>query len=191
VSKKIARIISWVGNPLILSVLVAIYANFHNFDFRQALSLTAILVLIGVVPIFIFINRKVTKGNYADHDVSARTKRPSLYAFALTMLLLMIGVLYYTQQPRNVIYGACAAWVLAATSFLINFRLKTSLHTGYAFLIGFLSLSVDFGVAIGLIGFAFFVGWSRIALGRHTLQEVFMGASLGSIIGSIFYTLMQ
>ncbi|MCU0338942.1 MAG: phosphatase PAP2 family protein [Spirosomaceae bacterium] len=188
--KKIAKIISFVGNPLVLSVLAAVYANFQRFEVRQALILTGILLLVGVGPVFWYINRRVNAGQYADHDVSARTKRPSLYLFAMGILAVLIAVLYFTHQPRHVISGAVAAWLLAAASFLVNFKTKTSLHTGYAFLIGFLTLSVSFSAGMGLIGFAFLVGWSRVALGRHTLQEVFIGASLGATIGCLFYQTM-
>ena len=188
--KKIAHFVSFVGNPLVLSVLVAIYANFKTFDLKQSLTLTAILVVVGVAPVFFFINQKVKQGNYADHDVSARTKRPSLYGFALASLFAMILSLYVMGQPTIVINGAWAAWILAALSFAINFKIKTSLHAGYAFLIGFLTLSIGFWVGVGLIAFAFLVAWSRIALGRHSLQEVFIGACLGSIIGSVFYGFM-
>lgn len=189
--RKIANAVSLIGNPLILSFLVAVYANFRNFGFREALTLTAILVLLGIVPIFLYINRRVSQGNYADHDVSARTKRPSLYIFALTVLLGMIAVLYFMGQPVAIVNGAWAAWILAAVSFLINFKIKTSLHTGYAFLIGFLALSVQFWLGFGVLLFAFAVGWSRLALGRHTLSDVFIGASLGATIGSIFYQLVK
>ena len=188
--RKIARLVSFVGNPLVLSVLVACYANFKYFDPKQSLTLTAILVLVGVAPVFFFINQKVKQGNYADHDVSARRKRPSLYVFALASLLLMIFSLYIMGQPSMVINGAWAAWILAALSFVINFKIKTSLHTGYAFLIGFLTLSVGFWAGIALIAFAFLVAWSRMALGRHSFQEVFVGACLGSSIGSLFYGLL-
>ncbi|MFN4146011.1 MAG: hypothetical protein ACK4GN_09325 [Runella sp.] len=188
--KKVAHFVSLIGNPLVLSVLVAVYANFKIFDWQQALTLTMILAGVGVVPVFWFINRRVQQGRYADHDVSARKKRPDLYRFSLVVLALMIGILYWTGQPKPILNGALAAWVLAAVSFGVNFRLKTSLHTGYAFLIGFLSLSVGFWLGMGLIAFAFLVGWSRIALGRHTLQEVFTGASLGSIIGCAFHQYM-
>ena len=189
--KKIARVVSFVGNPLLLALFCAIYANFRQFGFQKALTLTAILVLGAILPIFLYINRRVSQGNFADHDVSARTKRPSLYVFSLAVLLAMIGVLYYTRQPLAIIYGAWAGWLLAAVSFLINFKIKTSLHTGYAFLIGFLTLSFDFWTGFGLVCFAFLVGWSRLALGRHTLTEVFLGASLGCTIGTVFYQLVQ
>jgi hypothetical protein len=185
--RSIARVISTLGNPLVLSFLVAIYVNFSTLEWAQALERTAILAGCGIVPIFWYINRKVGQGNYADHDVSARTKRPTLYLFSLSVLLVMIAILHFTGQPRAVVNGAWAAWTLAAVSFLINFKAKTSLHTGYAFLIGFLALSAHFGVGVGLIAFAFLVGWSRVALRRHTLLEVFIGATLGSSIGAVFY----
>jgi len=189
--KKIARVVSFVGNPLLLALLCAIYTNFRLFGFRQALTRTAILVLGSILPIFFYINRRVSQGSFDDHDVSNRTKRPSLYVFSLAVLLVTIGVLYYTHQSLAVISGAWAAWLLGAVSFLVNFKTKTSLHTGYAFLIGFLTLSFDFWIGLGLVCFAFLVGWSRLALGRHTLAEVFIGASLGCGIGTIFYQLVQ
>lgn len=170
-----------------MSVLVAIYANFTEYPLNQALKLTGFLLVLGVLPIWFYINRKVEDGKYADHDVSARTKRPTLYMFSLGVLLVLILVLYFTHQPQNIVAGALAAWILALLSFAINFKLKTSLHTGFAFLIAFLTLRVNFEVGLGLIGFAFLVGWSRVTLGRHTLREAFMGAALGSIVGSIFY----
>ncbi|MFN3849496.1 MAG: phosphatase PAP2 family protein [Spirosomataceae bacterium] len=186
--RKFANLVSTVGNPLILSVLVAIYINFKSYPLKQALTLTGILVLCAVVPVFFYINRKVKEGNYADHDVSARTKRPSLYLIGLSALGVMILALYLSKQPMGIVFGAWAAWLLTLLSFLINFKLKTSLHVGFSFLIAFLALSSDLMAGGILLAFGFLVGWSRLILKRHTLPEIFMGASLGTIIGTIYWS---
>jgi membrane-associated phospholipid phosphatase len=183
--RKFTNLISTIGNPLILSVIVAIYSNFKQYSFKQALTLTGYMLLIVVLPIFIYINRKVKQGNYADHDVSARTKRPSLYLVGLSVIGLMIAVLYFTHQPKGIIAGAWAAFGFTFSSFLINFKLKTSLHTGFAFLIALLILPSDLLVGTILFAFACLVAWSRIVLKRHTLSEVLTGAALGVIWGCL------
>jgi membrane-associated phospholipid phosphatase len=183
--KQFANVISTVGNPLILSVLVAIYSNFKQYPFRQALTLTGYILLIVVLPILFYINRKVKQGKFADHDVSARTKRPSLYLVGLSVIGLMIVVLYFTHQPKGIIVGALSAFGLTLSSFLINFKLKTSLHAGFAFLIAILILSSDLLAGGILFTFACFVAWSRIELKRHTLPEILMGAALGIIWGCL------
>lgn len=184
--KKFANIISTIGNPLILSFIVSIYANFREFDTLQALKLSGILLVIGILPIWFFINRKVKTGEFADHDVSARTKRKSLYVFALTFLLLMIAVLYFTNQPKFITTGALFAWILAFSSFLINFKVKSSLHTGFAFLLAMMTFKIGLFFSMSLLLFAFLVAWSRVYLKRHTLQEVFIGGSLGFVLGCIY-----
>ncbi len=183
--QKIANLISTIGNPLVLSVLVAIYNNFKHYPLKQALTLTGYILLIVILPIFFYINRKVKQGNFADHDVSARTKRPSLYLMGLGVIGLMIGVLYFTHQPKDIISGAWAAFGLILSSFLINFKLKTSLHAGFAFLIALLVVPSDLLIGGILLAFACLVGWSRLVLRRHTLPEVFMGAALGVIWGCL------
>lgn len=184
--KKFANTFSTIGNPLILSFIVSIYANFREFDTFQAIKLTAILLVIGILPIWFFINRKVKSGDYADHDVSARTKRKSLYVFALTFLMLMIAVLYFTNQPKFITTGALFAWILAFSSFLINFKVKSSLHTGFAFLIAMMTFKIGIIFSMSLLVFAFLIAWSRVYLKRHTLQEVFIGGSLGFVLGSVY-----
>lgn len=183
--RKFANIISTIGNPLILSVVVAIYSNFKQFPFKQALTLTGYILLIVVLPIFFYINKKVKQRQFADHDVSARTKRPSLYLVGLSVIGLMIGVLYFTHQPQSTIAGAWAAFGLTFSSFLINFKLKTSLHTGFAFLIALLVLPSDLLIGGVLFAFACLIAWSRIVLKRHTFPEVLMGAALGTIWGCL------
>jgi hypothetical protein len=182
---KAANLISTIGNPLVLSVLVAIYSNFKEYPLKQALTLTGYILLIVVLPIFFYINRKVKQGNFADHDVSARTKRPSLYLVGLGVIGLMIGVLYFTHQPKDIISGAMAAFGLTLSSFLINFKLKTSLHAGFSFLIALLVLPSDLLVGGILFAFACLIGWSRLALRRHTLPEILMGTALGVTWGCL------
>jgi membrane-associated phospholipid phosphatase len=188
---KIATAVSTIGNPLILSALVATYANFKLFPFKQAFQSTSILILVAIVPVFWFINRKVNAGKYADHDVSARTKRPSLYLFGTMILTVMIAVLYLSHQPTTLIAGALAALGLTVASFGINFFVKTSLHTAFAFLIAMLAFQTDAITGTILLIFAVLVGWSRLALGRHSLQEICIGVALGLGFGSLYWGLIS
>jgi membrane-associated phospholipid phosphatase len=189
--RKFANIVSTIGNPLILSVVVAIYSNFKQYPFAQALKLTSYILLMVVLPIFWYINRQVKQGKYADHDVSARTKRPSLYLLGLAVIGLTIGVLYVNNQPIQIIRAIWAAFGLTLSSFLINFKLKTSLHTGFSFLIATLILPSDLWAGVILLAFACLIGWSRIVLRRHSPSEVLMGAILGFLWGCLPFVLAE
>ncbi len=187
---KIAQFFSTIGNPLILSALVATYANFRLFPFKQAIESTAILIFVAIVPIFIFINRKVNSGKFADHDVSARTKRLFLYLFGILILIIMLFVLYKTRQPAILIAGSLAVLGLTIVSFAFNFFVKTSLHSAFAFLIAMLAFQTDILLGGILLIFAFFVAWSRVQLGRHSLQEILLGSALGLGFGSLYWKIL-
>jgi membrane-associated phospholipid phosphatase len=64
--------------------------------------------------------------------------------------------------------------------------LKTSLHVGFTVYLAFLVYPLNPVIAVAVLIFTIFLGWSRVVLGRHTPKEVLCGAALGLLAGGSF-----
>lgn len=66
---KIARIISFIGNPMTLGLLVVLYIQFFHQG-SPTNHLLLYLMAIVVIPIGSYIKYQVNRKNFRDYDVS-------------------------------------------------------------------------------------------------------------------------
>ncbi len=185
--KGFASFISNFGNPFTLLFLLTIYSCFQYLPEERAIKIILIILFLALVPTGLFIVFNVKRGVYSNYDVSNQKQRPSLYIFSLIIILLMVIGLVYNREPIFIIGGSVAAFVLLLSSFLVNMRIKCSLHTSFAIFIAISFLRINIYWSLGLFAFSILLGWSRLVLHRHTLREVYIGALLGTSVGLLFY----
>jgi membrane-associated phospholipid phosphatase len=176
---RVAYWISTLGNPLVTALLF-VGAMAYRLLAPPAAAGVVLSILLGVVvPMGVWTRRQVRRGAYTNFDVSERTQRISFYPRLIGLLLLAAGLLHGTGAPLPLRAGTLAAVALLTVCYLINFRLKVSLHAALSFFMagGVLALSATAGIGALLV--AALVAASRWVLGRHTVLELMVGTALG------------
>ncbi len=183
---KVARLISVIGHPFLLMPLLTGIVAFHLLPPKDAwmVELTALGVVI--LPASVYTVVRVQRGTWGDLDVSNQHERNQFYAILLPLLLIIAVISWIADVPRTIPLGALSIIALVGAAFFFNTWMKLSLHTGFAVFAAetFFLFRPTLGGAVLLL--AVLVGWSRTALGRHTVTEVFLGGALGAIVGATF-----
>lgn len=179
--KKIANIISTVGNPMSLGLLYGIYIMF--FLENKINYLPLLFVGFIAVPVSIFTAFKVKNKEFTDYDVSNRISRKKLYKFTILLFLVLSIFLVVFQFDSKSYLLSFTFFIHLLISYLINQKIKISMHSSFAFLFSFLFYVLNLKIAVFLLMFAFLIAWSRIRLRRHQPIEVIYGALLGCVVG--------
>ena len=182
---KFARVISWIGHPLVfVSASVAVVVE-TQLDPRTGLPILAALVLSTLVPTAILLLSGVRSGRWSDADVSVRKERQRFFPWAVPFSLAGVIAVWWMRAPNYIIRGALVTLALFVVSWIANCRLKLSLHALFAFYCATILFRV--GPRWGVLAFtlAILVSWSRLYLQRHTRFELITGIMLGLIGGFV------
>jgi hypothetical protein len=182
---SIARVISWIGHPLLfVSVSVGIVV-FYRLANRVGLSVLITLIFAIVLPTAVLLIRGVRSGRWSDVDVSVHTERRHFYPPAISLSVGGIVALLFLRAPGFVIRGAVVTLGLLVIAAIINRDLKVSLHTMFAFYCAVVLLRIGWFCGALALVLAALVFWSRLQLRRHALPDVVLGALLGIAGGVI------
>jgi hypothetical protein len=184
--KKLAKIISTIGNPLSIALFFGFYLYFFEKTSQSQKNLPLIFVLSVVVPIAIYVGYNVRKKRFADYDVSDQSKRDGLYKVLISVffLLNLIFYIFDFDLKGKLLVGTFLLHSLS--SFWINKRIKVSMHTSYNFLFAFIFYPINPQISVFLFLFGFINAWSRLALARHKTIEVILGFITGVCIGGLY-----
>jgi hypothetical protein len=175
--QRLARYLSIVGHPfIVIPMSVAAVSVLRGGDTRAAASVALLFLAVSIGVLF-----GIRAGRFNDFDVSERQRRPSFYVM-LTGATLGLAV-WLREQPGALRACALAGAALAVCG-LLNRWTKASLHTAFALYAAGLwgAWSVSAGRVALLIAVA--VAWSRVRLGRHSWNEVAVGAAVGLVAGA-------
>ena len=176
-------IASWI-----LVVLYWLCALFFKGIFFP-ISIIAFGLVIGIF--LFFIGR--FRGTFSDEDVSVRKERFKFY-----VLLYSLGFIYFILSlflkgiffPLSIISFGIILGILIFN--LVNYRLKASIHTGFAcaFII---TASILWGGNnfLKVIWILPLVIWSRLFLKKHSIKEVITGGLLGSALTFVTFLLTK
>jgi membrane-associated phospholipid phosphatase len=184
--KKIANFISTIGNP---TVLILVYGFFHylkNKSQANYLSSSLLVYSICLFPVSGFIAYKVRKGDFADQDVSNKIKRNSVYKVLLVSMCIVQIVAYLRDFSHEGKLLLLTFLMVISICYGINQFYKISLHTTFSFLIALMIFPLSSLFSIILFIFSFANAWSRLALNRHTLKEVFLATMLANLAGMMY-----
>ena len=176
---RFARIISWIGHPLLFitaSITSIVALQLAN---RTGLVVLATLLVSVILPTAFLLFRGVRSGRWSDADVSIRTERTRFYPMAIPFSALAVAALWFMRAPDFVVHGAIVTFVLLVLAALANLRIKLSLHALFAFYCTVILFRI--GPVIGTVALVLtlLVFWSRLYLQRHNMQEMVTGALLG------------
>ena len=179
--KKIARLISNITQPPLVSIPIFAIINYVLLGFNNSLIITMICWIFGAfLPIAtsLILIRKM----HTDMDMTDRTKRTLPLFFAVCSYLIGFLVLLSMGAPAlttafMLIYSSNTLIIL-----FINLSWKISIHT-----MGVAGPTVALTYLFGLPGLLFgllitLVMWSRVELKKHTISQVLAGGIVGIIL---------
>jgi hypothetical protein len=178
-AKEFARVISWVGHPLVfMTVSVGIVVG-TRLPRGDALSVSLILFASMIVPIALLLFGGVRSGRWSDGDISVRTERKRFYPLAIPLSAIGVFTLWLLGAPHFILRGALVTVALLALAAMTNLRIKLSLHTLFAFFCSVILFRIS--PAFGGVAFALSFGlfWARLYLQRHNVIEMLSGSLLG------------
>jgi membrane-associated phospholipid phosphatase len=183
--EQIATALSICGHPFLFSPVIALLAGCRFLGPVEAVVGLATVLLFCLLPASLYILRKVRVGQWSDLDVSARKDRPHLFVVGLGFLLITVFVLMLTQQPMIYARGCLAAMILVSAGWLLNRWLKPSMHAAFAMMTASALWLLSARLAVLAMLFAAAVGWSRVALQRHSVADVCVGLALGVLVARL------
>jgi len=157
-------------------------------------SLSRILGVIGSALVIsaalgAWAKRKVAAGAWAHIDASNPDERHQWNRVVLICFLLVAAVFAYLD--RMIAAGAAALAFIMVCAIALEPLLKLSQHTAFTVMSAFVAGSVEPFVGAVFAGLALGVAWSRLALKRHTVPEVIVGAICGSLAGGGLWWLVK
>jgi membrane-associated phospholipid phosphatase len=180
---QIATWLTHVLNPTysLLPILMLVTYNATGSWF-EALEWTALAASIVLLPMLLFIHRRVRAGIYADNQVSVREQRHVIYALGALCTGLYSITVYTLDGPLELKATLMALFAAGLVAMVFNFLSKISIHTGgIAGLVTILIILFGRG-ALPAVVLVPLVGWSRVVLGRHTIQQVVAGALTAVVV---------
>jgi membrane-associated phospholipid phosphatase len=179
------KIVSRVFDPIILATIsFVIVFNLYNVNLSHSIIIFSTLVLIPVI--FFGVNLYQNK---VDYDLTDKRSRIPLYTLALFSSLLSYVLLVnwgYSELARVMIFFMGMIMILLA----ITLFWKISLHAiANTIFFGFIALIYNHLALIVVPPVVFLVGYSRVKLEKHTINQIIAGFILGSIfLGLIYFT---
>jgi membrane-associated phospholipid phosphatase len=187
--KNLARCVSILGHPAVLSPLVMISVLAHESSsllFSATVSTTLVVLVVMIYSWW-----KVRTGRWQHVDASIPNERRALNP---TLAIICIGAAFTLMQLSNAKtlgVGFLFSSIIPITAMLFSRWHKLSLHVAFAsYLATWLWAVTPVFSGIGL-AVALAIAWSRIELQRHTLVDVCSGLLVGLCVGGLFLTVLK
>jgi len=189
--KTLARVISYLFNPILLLVFVPFILLYRTTNEFSIAAFWTGYTLIFLIAIGAYMLYEVKKGRFTDLDVSKREQRPVLFVMCIIFTVLYMLGLWLLKGPFPLFVVAVGVVVGIILASIINMWIKASLHMATLAALIF-SISVVYGGWYSLLLLLFpLVAWARLRLKRHTMQEVIVGGIFGSLLSLIMYILLK
>lgn len=185
---RFAEGISVAGSPFLLAALLLLIVSWHaTHAVGPALGWAVLTALFVTAAPLGMLALAVRAGRVGNLDLDRRHERPWPMVLALTITVLGLTVLWLLGAPRLLLVLLISTLVGGLVALLITLRWKISIHAGgaagcatvLALLYGAWALPLLVGVAL--------IGWSRVALGKHTWAQVIAGALVSALITMLVF----
>jgi hypothetical protein len=184
-----ARWISVLGHPFVTSLVLVTAVALRLSTPGDAIKSLLLVALIAIVPIILLIRRQVRAGAWTTVDASRRSERPILFLVGLLALAGLLVAAYAARSASFLTRGAIGVMAMLATCAIATKWIKLSLHMAFAALAATTLLLLRSPAGWALLCALPFLGWSRLALKRHSLLEVVLGSLAGVVFGYAIYRL--
>jgi membrane-associated phospholipid phosphatase len=187
-TKRLARIISNIVNPFLVSFVVIILLAFESTSSTSdALKWSSISIVLSVLPVFAVVIYLVRNQKLEGVFVNPRRQRNKIYLLASTLAVVGCLVLFYAGAPRLLVAAFVSGLVGIVVFMGINFFWKISLHTAFA-TASVTVLIIVYG-AMGALTAVVIppVAWARMGTKLHSPAQVITGALLAAVIMVIVF----
>jgi phosphatidylserine synthase len=176
--------VSIIGHPFAVTVIMVLGMALRlGSSTPQALRTVLTVVGITVLPIALLMIRKVRKGTWENVDASNRRERPVLFAVGLAGLAVFAGMSWMSGSNSLVMRTCLGVLIMLAACAIATRWIKVSLHMAFCTLAATTLLLLHSPLGwIPLVLLPILL-WSRLALKRHTLNEVLVGLVTGLTAG--------
>jgi len=187
-SQRLARLISNLLNPFLVSLIVIILLSFQaTSSAAEAIRWSLISLACSVLPVFAVVVYLVRQHKLEGIFVNPRRQRNQIFWLAIACAVLGCFVLSYWGAP-GLLLATFVAGLAAIVAFTgVNLLWKISLHT--AFVAASVTILVIVYGAMGALTAVLLppVAWARIKLGLHSPAQVTGGALLAAVIVFIVF----
>ena len=181
--ERIARLISNVLNPFLITAVIIVLLSFKNAaSVADALKWAAISLAISVLPVLVAVAWLVRRKKLDAYYDNTRKQRYVIYILSSILGAIGCGLMWGLKAPELLAVTFTTGFAELVVFMGINFYWKISLHM--AFVAGAATiLCLVYGVVvIWTLAFLPLVAWARIELKQHSITQVTTGAILAAVI---------
>ena len=181
--RTLARAISIVGHPFVsILILVGVVATLRMGP-AAALQPLGVVALAVLLPLGIFMYRRVRSGHWGSIDASHPAERPALFLLALALVVGLGAFVALLPRLGFLSRGILAVLLLLCVAAFLNRWIKASLHVAFAAFSGTVLLRLALPVGLAVLAFLPVLAWARLAMRRHTFPEICAGCAIGGAVG--------
>ncbi|MCL5432613.1 MAG: hypothetical protein M1524_00660 [Patescibacteria group bacterium] len=190
-----AEIFSIFFHPIVFALLLPLIVVYRQSSSSlyalKWMIFSSLFVFVGVILLLI----ARWKGIFSDFDISKKEERPLFYYVALFLALAYFLVSLLIKGLFFSLSIVALGIVLALIVFrIVNHFAKASIHVASvsAFILTIIILFNLIDIwGLLLLSIIFFVGWSRVFLKKHKLNEVVIGGIFGILITVIIFLIAK
>ena len=176
---RLAVTISVLFNPFLLpiaSILLIVRTSVPTM--QQGLLWMVIVILFASVLPMLFILLLFRRGQLSDFRLTVREQRAKPLIFSLVSALVGIGILYFLDVPREIVWLCIACVINGLVLTLVTQVWKISFHSGVAAgcMTGLATLIS--GQFVYLFVLLPFIAWARVHRKRHTYLQTIIAAPI-------------
>ena len=179
----VARWLSIIAHPFVMVGVMVGAAVASRHSAGEAIRSVFIVGAFTIVPLLVLMVRQVRAGAWKNVDASNVSERPLLYAVGGLASIALLVYLVLARPQSFLIRGSAGTLTMFAVCALVTRWIKVSLHMAFAALAATTLLLIGSPAGWVLLPVVPALAWSRLALKRHRLVEVALGAVIGIVAG--------
>ena len=186
--QKLARIITNILNPFLLSLLILILLSIESTtSTEEAIRWSLIGLALSVFPVFAVVLYLVSKKKLNGIFINPREQRHRIYLLAILCAIIGYIILVVLDAPQLLVATFAAGLAAVIIFMVINLFWKISLHTAFITASATVLVIVYGSVAAWTVLLVPMVAWARIEMKRHTPTQVLTGAVLACFIVAMIF----
>jgi hypothetical protein len=154
----------------------------------NALQPLGVVALAVLLPLGIFMYRRVRSGRWGSVDASLAAERPALFLLSLALVVGLGAFVALSPRLGFLSRGIVSVLFLLSVAAFLNRWIKASLHVAFAAYSGTVLLRLALPVGLGMLAFLPALAWARLAMHRHTFAEICAGCAIGAAVGVLTLT---